>query len=121
MTRSWREWTGIGTLYQNLSQEETVQVMRVDFLESHIPDHTAVFHYIVLLSLQVSSHRGKLGVLDTVASFRVRNMSGYVTVYSSLPSRSSSPSVSLGDTLRNMAKQKEDAKREFLSLNDISR
>ena len=51
--RSWREWTGIGTLYQNLSTEEMVQVKRIEFLESHLPYHTAVFHYIVLVYLQV--------------------------------------------------------------------
>ena len=51
--RSWREWTGIGTLYQNLSTEDMVQVKRIEFLESHLPYHTAVFHYIVLVYLQV--------------------------------------------------------------------
>merc|ERR1711892_213047 len=80
--RTWRDWTGIGTLYQNLVQEQNVEVEQVDFCESYVPDETAVFHYIVLLYLQVSSSRGKVGVLDCVARFRVRNMSGYVTVYS---------------------------------------
>ena len=66
--RSWREWTGIGTLYHHLaqvpltqsqiflmphSQLESVEVARVDFLEAHVPDHSAVFHYLVLLQLQV--------------------------------------------------------------------
>jgi len=58
-----------------------VQVKRIEFLESHLPYHTAVFHYIVLVYLQVEDNQGKVGVLDTVARFRVRNMSGYVTVY----------------------------------------
>ena len=106
---------------------ESVEVARVDFLEAHVPDHSAVFHYLVLLQLQVakyslsdsrervptqqvSSMRGKVGVLDLVARFRVRNliivifkgkvimvpmqvrnMSGYVTVYTDL-----SPSSTTG-------------------------
>ena len=74
-------------------QLESVEVARVDFLEAHVPDHSAVFHYLVLLQLQVatnplwkilwqqrdvegepyqvSSVRGKVGVLDLVARFRV--------------------------------------------------
>ena len=34
-------------------QLESVEVARVDFLEAHVPDHSAVFHYLVLLQLQV--------------------------------------------------------------------
>ena len=118
--RSWREWTGIGTLYQNLSMEETVQVVKVDFLESHVPDHTAVFHYLVLLFLQVSSHRGKLGVLDAVARFRVRNMSGYVTVYSNLSGigdENEGSTVSLGENIKNLKLTKDEAKKEFFKPN----
>ena len=89
-------------------------MMKVEFLESHLPDHTAVFHYLVLLFLQVSSHRGKLGVLDVVARFRVRNMSGYVTVYCNLSDMSDDGSTaSLGDTSKNIQQQKEEAKKEF--------
>ena len=29
------------------------QVTKIEFLESHVPNHTAVFHYLVLLFLQV--------------------------------------------------------------------
>ena len=35
-------------------QLESVEVARVDFLEAHVPDHSAVFHYLVLLQLQVA-------------------------------------------------------------------
>ena len=113
--RAWREWTGIGTLYQNLAKEDTVEVIKVDFLESHIPDHTAVFHYLVLLYLQVDSHRGKLGVLDVVARFRVRNMSGYVTVYSNLSDASDDnhDNDSLGDNLKTLQHNKQEAKKMF--------
>ena len=34
-------------------QLESVEVARVDFLEAHVPDPSAVFHYLVLLQLQV--------------------------------------------------------------------
>ena len=51
--RSWRDWTGIGTLYHHLSQDQRIQVNKIEFLESHLPYHTAVFHYIVLVYLQV--------------------------------------------------------------------
>ena len=117
--RSWRDWTGIGTIYQNLSQEETVQVVKVEFLESHIPDHTAVFHYLVLLFLQVTSDRGKVGVLDVVARFRVRNMSGYVTVYSNLSDTSSEGStVSLSHMRDKLTQQKQEAKKTFFNSDD---
>lgn len=113
--RSWREWTGIGTLYKNLAKEQTVEVVQVDFMESHVPDHTAVFHYLVLLYLQVNSERGKVGVLDVVARFRVRNMSGYVTVYSNLTKGVGVGStVSLGDQLRRGREEKREARQEFL-------
>ena len=36
-------------------QLESVEVARVDFLEAHVPDHSAVFHYLVLLQLQVAT------------------------------------------------------------------
>ena len=52
--RSWREWTGIGSLYQSLLVEDLVTVTKIEFLESHVPYHAAVFHYIVLVYLQVS-------------------------------------------------------------------
>jgi len=127
--RSWREWTGIGTLYHHLAQLESVEVARVDFLEAHVPDHSAVFHYLVLLQLQVSSMRGKVGVLDLVARFRVRNMSGYVTVYTDLSPSSttaavasslSSPSSSassrgLGASLRRSQEERLQAKRQFFN------
>lgn len=115
--RAWREWTGIGTLYQNLAKEDTVDVIKVEFLESHIPDHTAVFHYLVLLFLQVDSHRGKLGVLDVVARFRVRNMSGYVTVYSNLSHITYQDHInqnnSLDDDLKTLQHNKQEAKKQF--------
>ena len=113
--RAWREWTGIGTLYQNLAKEDTVEVIKVEFLESHIPDHTAVFHYLVLLFLQVDSHRGKLGVLDVVARFRVRNMSGYVTVYSNLSDVTVDDRADdcLGDNLKTLQHSKQEAKKMF--------
>ena len=114
--RTWREWTGIGTLYQNLTQEDTVEVIKVEFMESHIPDHAAVFHYLVLMFLQVASHRGKLAVLDVVARFRVRNMSGYVTVYSNLSDISNGDSTaSLSDDLQNAQNNKKEAKKKFFS------
>ena len=114
--RTWREWTGIGTLYQNLTQEDTVEVIKVEFMESHIPDHAAVFHYLVLMFLQVTSHRGKLGVLDIVARFRVRNMSGYVTVYSNLSDVSNRDSTAtLSDNLQNVQNNKKEAKKIFFS------
>ena len=114
--KSWREWTGIGNIYQNLCQEETVQVLKVEFLESHVPDHTAVFHYLVLVFLQVTNNRGKVGVLDAVARFRVRNMSGYVTVYSNISDYSDDvPTGNLGDILDKHSKHKKDARNEFLN------
>ena len=112
--RSWRDWTGIGTLYHHLCQDERIQVNKIEFLESHLPYHTAVFHYIVLVYLQVEDQEGKVGVLDTVARFRVRNMSGYVTLYCGL-----SDKITTGESvidLRKMnAEDKEQARKQFFA------
>ena len=59
----------------------------MEFMESHTSSAADVFQYLVLLHVQVSSTRGKVGVLDSVDRFRAGNMSGYVTVYSDLTAR----------------------------------
>jgi len=79
----WRDWTGTSSLYKNLSKQKNVEVLKVEFLESHKPESGAVFQYLVLMFLQVTSTMGKISVLDTVSRFRVGNMSGYVTLYAS--------------------------------------
>ena len=79
----WRDWTGTSSLYKNLSRQKNVEVLKVEFLESHKPSIGSVFQYLVLMFLQVTSKRGKITVLDTVSRFRVGNMSGYVKVYAS--------------------------------------
>jgi hypothetical protein len=38
----------------NLQCSFWFQVTKIEFLESHVPNHTAVFHYLVLLFLQVN-------------------------------------------------------------------
>jgi len=53
--KNWREWTGIGNLYNNLKMVKDSQVKRIDFLESFIPDYLAVFHYVILLYIQVKT------------------------------------------------------------------
>ena len=112
--RSWRDWTGIGTLYHHLSQDGRIQVNKIEFLESHLPYHTAVFHYIVLVYLQVADQEGKVGVLDTVARFRVRNMSGYVTLYYGL-----SDKITRGESVEQVrkinAEDKEQARKQFFA------
>ena len=89
-TNSWRDWTGISCLYTKLSQQKNVEVHKVEFLETHMPNSGAVFQYLVLLFLQATGTRGKVSVLDVVARFRAGNMSGYVTVYSNLSGSSGS-------------------------------
>lgn len=78
----WRDWTGTSSLYKKLSRQKHVEVLEVEFLESHKPESGAVFQYLVLIFLQVTSNMGRISVLDTVSRFRVGNMSGYVTLYS---------------------------------------
>ena len=56
-------------------------------MESHTSSCSEVFQYLVLLHVNAGSHRGKVGVLDSVDRFRAGNMSGYVTVYSDITSR----------------------------------
>ena len=64
-----------------------LQVKKVEFMESHTSSSSEVFQYLVLLHVNAGSHRGKVGVLDSVDRFRAGNMSGYVTVYSDLTDR----------------------------------
>lgn len=116
--RSWRDWTGIGTLYQNLVTEELVTVAKIEFLESHLPYHSAVFHYIVLVYLQVEDSQGKVGVLDVVARFRVRNMSGYVTVYYSFADTADTAEQdSVVELVRTNADTRQQARRQFFAVN----
>ena len=109
--RSWRDWTGIQGLYQDLSSDQRLQVTKIEFLESHVPYHTAVFHYIVLVFLQVEDQTGKVGVLDTVARFRVRNMSGYVTLYYGLAEH-----CSVIDMIKMNAEDKQQARKQFFAV-----
>jgi len=85
--KSWRNWTGITDLYKALSKQENIEVKKVEFMESHTSSSSEVFQYLVLLHVNAGSHRGKVGVLDSVDRFRAGNMSGYVTVYSDLTDR----------------------------------
>ena len=87
---------------------------KIEFLESHLPYHTAVFHYIVLVHLQVEDRAGKVGVLDTVARFRVRNMSGYVTLYYGLGGQESD-SQAVIDLIKMNAEDKKKARRQFFA------
>ena len=106
------------------------QIASIEFLESHTPDHAAIFHYMVLVHLQVETERGKagncpcplysrgcrqVGVLDVVARFRVRNMSGYVTVYCGLAGESRHTSHSISDLIKTNADCKEKARKEFFA------
>jgi len=111
--RSWRDWTGIGNLYSGLARLSSVQVNKIEFLESHVPDHTAVFHYLVLLYLQVESEAGRIAVLDAVARFRVRHMSGYVTLYTCLGNQSE-PKDNIYRKVAEDKLQLEQARKDFL-------
>ena len=66
-----------------------------------------------LLIFQVEDSVGKVGVLDVVARFRVRNMSGYVTVYYSFSDNSSADSVM--NLMKINADDKQQARREFFA------
>ena len=56
--------------------------------------------------------QGKVGVLDVVARFRVRNMSGYVTVYYNF----ADPEEDVRDLVRNNQDDKKQARREFFAV-----
>lgn len=65
------------------------------------------------LCCKVEDNQGKVGVLDTVARFRVRNMSGYVTVYYSFTEGDSGDK--LLDLMKINADDKQQARREFFA------
>ena len=58
-----------------------------------------------------------MGVLDVVARFRVRNMSGYVTVYCGLAGESLArhTSHSISHLIKTNADCKEKARKEFFA------
>ena len=112
MIGGWLEYSSL--IGQNLVTEELVTVAKIEFLESHLPYHSAVFHYIVLVYLQVEDQEGKVGVLDTVARFRVRNMSGYVTLYYGLSDKITS-GESVMDLRKINAEDKEQARKQFFA------
>ena len=78
----WKEWTGTSSLYRSLSRLKNVDLTKVEFLESYKPTSGAIFQYIVLIFLQMSSKMTRLNVMDVVSRFRATSMSGYITVYS---------------------------------------
>jgi len=98
-SNSWRSWTGISDLYKALSNQQYVEVKEVEFMESHTCITSDVFQYLVLLHVQVSNTRGKVGVLDAADRFRAGNMSGYVTVYCDLTTRFYELKVKLNNIL----------------------
>ena len=53
-----------------------------------------------------------MGVLDEVARCRVRNMSGYVTVYYNF----ADPEEDVKDLVRNNQDDKKQARREFFAV-----
>ena len=55
-----------------------------------------------------------MGVLDTVARFRVRNMSGYVTLYYGLGGQESD-SQAVIDLIKMNAEDKKKARRQFFA------
>ena len=63
---------------------------------------------------QVEDVQGKVGVLDVVARFRVRNMSGYVTVYYNFADPDTEEDVR--DLVRSNQDDKKQARREFFAV-----
>ena len=49
--------------------EDLVTVTKIEFLESHVPYHAAVFHYIVLVYLKVRRRRKIKTLLKFILSF----------------------------------------------------
>ena len=64
--------------------------------------------------MQVEDVPGKVGVLDVVARFRVRNMSGYVTVYYNFTDPD--PEAEVRDLVRSNQDDKKQARREFFAV-----
>lgn len=81
-SQTWRDWTGITDLYKAVSNQNYIEVKKVEFLEAHSVSSwqsRGVFQYLVLLHTQASGTRAKVTLLDAVERFRAGNMSGYVT------------------------------------------
>ena len=94
MIGGWLEYSSL--IGQNLVTEELVTVAKIEFLESHLPYHSAVFHYIVLVYLQVprplvletETSGIKCGYKNTLRkyfSFRIRPTFMTCHLFSTLP------------------------------------
>ena len=82
--------------------------MKTTFIISNI------FGSVIRCDVQVEDVQGKVGVLDVVARFRVRNMSGYVTVYYNFADPD--PEEDVRDLVRNNQDDKKQARREFFAV-----
>ena len=82
--------------------------MKTTFIISNI------FGSVIKCDVQVEDVQGKVGVLDVVARFRVRNMSGYVTVYYNFADPD--PEKDVRDLVRNNQDDKKQARREFFAV-----
>ena len=91
MIGGWLEYSSL--IGQNLVTEELVTVAKIEFLESHLPYHSAVFHYIVLVYLQVPAaatgsrdrNQWHKNTLRKYFSFRIRPTFMTCHLFSTLP------------------------------------
>ena len=83
-------------------------------LLTFMTDIKYLFGFKKVFCSQVEDVQGKVGVLDVVARFRVRNMSGYVTVYYNFADHDTEEDVR--DLVRSNQDDKKQARREFFAV-----
>ncbi|XP_069972894.1 uncharacterized protein [Penaeus vannamei] len=75
----WREWTGALYIYCNVSDD--LGLKRLSFFRRRSRPHPAIFSYVVLVELDTVTKDNCLHLLDFVYRMKMRNMSGYISVY----------------------------------------
>ncbi|XP_063610492.1 uncharacterized protein LOC134784372 [Penaeus indicus] len=79
MEALWREWTGALYIYCNVSDD--LGLKRLSFFRRRSRPHPAIFSYVVLVELDTVTRDNCLHLLDFVYRMKMRNMSGYISVY----------------------------------------
>ncbi|XP_042880820.1 uncharacterized protein LOC122258739 [Penaeus japonicus] len=79
MEQLWREWTGALYIYCNVSDD--LGLKRLSFFRRRSRPHPSIFSYVVLVELDTVTKDNCLHLLDFVYRMKMRNMSGYISVY----------------------------------------
>ncbi|XP_045605443.1 uncharacterized protein [Procambarus clarkii] len=79
METLWKEWTGALYIYCNI--DDDLGLKRLSFYRRSSRHHATLFSYLLLVELDTVTRENSLFLLDFTYRMRMRNMTGYISVY----------------------------------------